>query len=205
MKATLLKKCFSIIRMGLLGSALFLANNNGFADAVTVSSGVRPPSITPGSQSTGCTYYATDTYANTENVSPIPSYPLTDGSNNLTLAWATGATSPLNTPVPCDGTYQIFFSLQVQSAGSATAVSIFPCVKTTDDVTVYGSCPAASSSMSFTHNPVCNGGNYCTVVSYPFTANVTLVEGQVISPPSIHTTDQIAITGGEFIVRYIGS
>jgi len=168
-----------------------------------------------------------------QNVSQ-PAPPLTDASNNLTLTfrggswssssvyagtWTSSTPSPLSTPVPCSGTYQVFFSLQVQPTyysgnqnppAAAPSITIYPCVQTLDatPTLVYGSllvggaCPATGPSTVL--NPVCNSGNYCSVTTLFFEAQVHLAAGQIVGPPSLHTTQQLVVTGGEFLVYYVG-
>ncbi len=164
----------------------------------------------------------------------MPAPPLTDVNNNLTLSfrggswsstswitatWSSGTPSPLSTPVPCTGTYQVFFTLQLQPTfyggnqnppQAAPTLTIYPCVQTTDAIPtlVYGSLLAGGACPStgpfFTFNPVCNGGNYCSVMTFPFATQVHLNAGQIVGPPSIHASAQVAVTGGEFSVYYVG-
>lgn len=210
-KALVLVLCCSLA----LGLAL-----PSFATPVSDSSKGILPSINTStgtsSSSGGCNYNAQDTYGSTE----LPSqgfseaylkwgigwvnYPIVNGNYNLT--WSGGANSSLTTPVPCTGVYQVVFSIQFQATNGGGAINISPCVKTTDGITtIYGTCPAAAGSpQTFSFNPFCNGGFYCGVMTYPFAAQVTLTQGQMVAPPSIFTNGQINVTGGEFLVYYVG-
>lgn len=162
--------------------------------------------LIPSTNSGDCAYFASDTYGGTEGIPSQGGALVTDGSNNLNLGWTNGGSSSLNTPVKCNGTYQIFFTLQMQAASNNSAIRVGYCVKTNDGATVYGSCPASSSNMnnSFVFNPKCNGGDYCPVRTFPFTANIHLNAGQYVTAPSLNTSAQTALAGGEFIVLYIG-
>jgi len=160
----------------------------------------------------------------------MPAPPMTDTNNNLVLSfrggswsststfggtWTSTTPSPLKTPVPCTGTYQIFFSLQVQPTyyGSPSnpppAITFYPCVQTTDGLTtVYGgalsggACPTTGPYVLF--KAVCNGGNYCSVITFQFSTQVHLTAGQIVGAPVIHASNQMNVTGGEFNVFYVG-
>jgi hypothetical protein len=190
---------------------------------VATSVAVPPPTLTMTSAAATCSYYATDTYlgaegtntspvttilSNFERISvmdPVQTPPiLTDSSNNATLSWTGGTGSPLNTAITCAGTYKVFFTIQLQAAATNSPVQVSVCDQTTDAATlIYGSCPA-SGGTTFTFNPQCNGGNYCTVMTFPFAAQVHLNVGQTVGPPALHASGQVAITGGQFFVYYVG-
>lgn len=178
-----------------------------WAVVVTDTSQVtKQSSLTTSSGGGSCTYFASDTYMSTEGRPTEGGALVTDGSNNLNLNWTNWTSSSLSTPVTCSGTYKIFFTLQMQAASNNNAIKVGYCVKTNDGVTIYGTCPASNTdaTSSFTFDPKCNGGNYCPVRTFTFTANVHLDAGQYVTAPILNTSEQTSLTGGEFLVLYVG-
>jgi|GEM_PF-5564264 len=213
----------------LLCTQLCLLCFTGITKAATVADSAHNslPTITAsGGSSTSCSYYGQDTFAGAEL--PASGYssptwlgyytgvgwdspPVTDSSTHLlSLSWSGGSNSSLNTPIPtgCSGTYQVIMFLQIQAANSNSAVTIYPCLQTSDSVTtIYGTCPPrASGSNSFVFNPQCNSGYYCGIQVFPMAAKIHLNAGQTVAAPSIYASgSQVAVTGGEVIVFLIST
>lgn len=178
-------------------------------NVVSDSKKLTPQSFTIGAASTGCDYFASDTYNGTELVGQgnwgLPSMVTGNGGQVVTLSWTKGTASELTKAVPCTGTYQLYFSFAIQSSTSGSDNKIYPCVQTTDNVVLYGTCPpSATSTKYFIFTPYCNNGYYCANMVFPLFAKVHLTKGQIVMPPSLYSTQPFALAGGEFTVFYVG-
>lgn len=207
-----------LILWGLPVLATTITDSASLLSPVTVT-----PATIASSNSDSCAYYAQDTYANTElpsRTSPVyfngmtnngavglPNYPIVNPGNILNLAWTSGVNSPLALPVTCSGLYRYYFTLQLEATSSNSSSEIRVCVQTTDGrYVIYGFCPAnVNNPFVFTFNPVCNSGDYCGKMIYTFTGTAFLEAGQTVRPPNVYSQNAaVAITGGEFILFYVG-
>lgn len=114
---------------------------------------------------------------------------------------------------PCDGTYQIFFTLTIQAVVQGTnPMNLVPTVTTSNPTkTIFP--PTGAANTSFNFYPACmvsttnpkpfNGGYYCPVVTFYFSVQVRLAKSQIVNPPNIGPPSYINIVGGEFRAIYL--
>ena len=115
--------------------------------------------------------------------------------------------------VPCAGTYQLIFTIELQATTNVNAITVTPLVQDTAGTTLY---PTAATPASSTIYPQCNATGtsgvivytttpYCTVSSISGSMQVVLPLNDQVLAPSLTASATVNVVGGEFILFYLHS
>jgi len=181
-------------------SAKALDSSKNQPQAVVPVSGASPP----------CTYHYTDSYYGTLS----PGSMQTGNSMEIsfmgntwsdTLGTVVSAPSGLTPPVPCNGTYQVTFSIELQAGANVASIVVTPnIVENLGGTSVY---PSGTAPASITVYPQCN---YSTYTTTPY-CTVSWVTGSVQTylPANdslaliVNANNVITILGGQIEVVYL--
>jgi len=183
-------------RLAGLLAILFLLPSASFA---LDSSTLNPPLINAldTSSNSSCSYYRIDIFA---------AMTTSTGWNPLKF-YNNGVSLPATPPVPCAGTYQMTFMVELKMPNVATLV-VTPLVQDILGTVLY---PAALGAATTTLYPQCNNVSYsttpyCSVGWVTGSVQVTLpVNDQVGSPWLMFSTTGTMILGGQFELLFLHS
>jgi hypothetical protein len=179
-----------------------------------------PVTFIPQTSATGpnCTYSFVDTYDGTVLPGGTGSDPVPTGKS-VTLkfynnVWNSGTQSTvstptsLTTPVPCAGTYQLIFTIELQMTTDTTNLDILASVVDNVGTTLY---PVANEPTTLILYPECNntgyaGTPYCNIGWVSGSVQVQLPAGDQVYAPIVATHSAIStfsVIGGQFELFYL--
>lgn len=161
------------------------------------------PEVTSTSTSTTfCSFFYSDIFDGTmppQSPAPTPNTTFTLKFNN------NGAPSTASPEVPCEGTYKVVYTIQIQATTNVADISVVPTANTSTASVVY---PQSGAPGTLHLYPQCNNSGYastpyCTNGEISGSGVVTLTQGDKFYAPTLTTSAPVIITGGQFIAYLI--
>jgi len=155
------------------------------------------PTLTPGGSPSTCSYVFMDIFSGTTPGATRPS-----GTTIVTQFYNNGTPSTQSTTLPCDGTYQVFFEMDLQGS-NVSSVKINPLViDSTGTVIIV--------PLNYYLYPQCNNASYsstpyCTIGKISLSAQLSLKKGVTIAAPIIAASSSVILISGMFYAYLVSS
>ncbi len=162
-----------------------------------------------------CSYYFVDTYDGTVLPGGIGSDPLPMGTAinlkfynkvyNSSLQTAVSMPTASTSSIPCAGTFQLVFTLELQANTNVSTVAVTPVVKDSLGTVLY---PPATGNATTMLYPQCNNAGYastpyCTVGWVTGSVQVSLPLNDQVLAPTLTTDSSVTVVGGQFEIFYL--